>query len=262
LLVEGPPPASAPLAAPAPAAAPVTSTAVSASPDELDEDATPRLLAAGDLLRGRYLVRGLLGRGGMGTVYAAIDQFRLDGSSGDQKVALKVLHTEVIKRPRLFAELRREFQYLQSLSHPNIVRVHEFDRDGELAFFTMEQLSGSLLSTALGTHEGSCLHRPYVFAIIRDTGFAVAHAHTRGVVHGDLNPGNIFYTDNGEIRVLDFGASHQLHRGPWISEFDGQSQIAVATPAYASCQILERETADVRDDIYALASCRSATRPP
>jgi serine/threonine protein kinase len=217
------------------------------------DDSTPRLLAVGDVLRGRYLVRGLLGRGGMGTVYAATDQFRLEGSTGDQKVALKVLHTEVIKRPHLFAELRREFQYLQALSHPNIVRVHEFDRDGDLAFFTMEQLSGALLSNALSVHLGSCLHRPYALAIVRDVGSAVAHAHTRGVVHGDLNPGNIFITDEGEIRVLDFGASHQLHRGPWISEFDGQPQIAVATPAYASCQVLESETADARDDVYALA---------
>jgi serine/threonine protein kinase len=207
----------------------------------------------GDVLRGRYLVQGLLGQGGMGTVYAAVDQFRLDRSNSDQKVAIKVLHTEVIKRPRLFAELRREFQHLQSLSHPNIVRVHEFDRDGDLAFFTMEYLSGALLSRVLSAQESSALYRPYALAIIRDVGSAVAHAHGRGVVHGDLNPGNIFITDNGEVRVLDFGASHQLHRGPWISEFDNQPQIAVATPGFASCQVLEGEAADARDDVYALA---------
>ncbi len=216
-------------------------------------DSNHRPLAAGDVLRGRYLVQGLLGQGGMGTVYAAIDQYRLDGSNGDQKVAIKVLHTEVIKRPRLFAELRREFQHLQSLSHPNIVRVHEFDRDGDLAFFTMEYLSGALLSRVLSVQESSALHRPYALAIIRDVGAAVAHAHARGVVHGDLNPGNIFITDNGDVRVLDFGASHQLHRGPWISEFDNQQQIAVATLGFASCQVLEGEAADVRDDVYALA---------
>ncbi len=209
-------------------------------------------LAPGDLLRGRYLIQGLLGQGGMGVVYAAIDQYRLDRSSDDQKVALKLLHTEVIKRPRLFAELRREFQHLQSLSHPNIVRVHEFDRDGDLAFFTMEYLSGALLSQVLPARGSRPLHRSYALAIIRDTGSAVAHAHARGVVHGDLNPGNIFITDNGEVRILDFGASHQLHRGPWISEFANVDQIAVATAGYASCQVLEGEAADARDDVYAL----------
>jgi len=214
--------------------------------------AAQHALAPGDLLRGRYLIQGLLGQGGMGVVYAAIDQYRLDRSSDDQKVALKVLHTEVIKRPRLFAELRREFQHLQSLSHPNIVRVHEFDRDGDLAFFTMEYLSGMLLSQVLPARGSHPLHRSYALAIISDTGSAIAHAHARGVVHGDLNPGNIFITDSGEVRILDFGASHQLHRGPWISEFGNFDQIAVATAGYASCQVLEGEAADARDDVYAL----------
>jgi serine/threonine protein kinase len=212
-----------------------------------------RTLAVGDVLRGRYRVQGLLGQGGMGTVFEAIDQYRLDRSNGDQKVAIKVLHTAVIQRPRLFAELRREFQHLQALSHPNIVRVHEFDRDGDIAFFTMEYLSGALLSRVLSAHESSPLYRPYALAIIRDVGAAVAHAHARGVVHGDLNPGNIFITDNGEVRVLDFGAAHQLRRSPWISEFEDSLQIAVATTGYASCQLLEGEAADVRDDVYALA---------
>jgi len=142
---------------------------------------------------------------------------------------------------------------LQSLSHPNIVRVHEFDRDGDLAFFTMEHLNGALLSRVLSAQESSALYRPYALALVRDVGAAVAHAHARGVVHGDLYPGNIFVTESGEVRVLDFGASHQLHRAPWISEFDSSRQIAVATPKYASCQLLEGETADARDDAYALA---------
>ena len=221
--------------------------------DDAARQRPQRALASGDLLRGRYLVKELIGQGGMGTVFAATDQYRLDRSHGEQRVAIKVLHTEVIKRPRLFAELRREFQHLQALSHPNIVRVHEFDRDGDLAFFTMEYLSGAMLSRVLAAQESGGLQRPYALAIIRDVGAAIAHAHARSVVHGDLNPGNIFINDDGEVRVLDFGASHQLHRGPWISEFDNQRNVAVATPLYASCQLLEGEAADARDDVYALA---------
>jgi len=211
------------------------------------------LPAVGEVLRGRYRIVAMLGQGGMGTVFEAIDEYRLDGSSGDQRVAIKVLHTAVIQRPRLFAELRREFQHLQSLSHPNIVRVHEFDRDGDLAFFTMEYLSGVLLTRVLAAQITASLHRPYALSIVRDVGAAVAHAHARGVVHGDLNPGNIFITDDGEIRVLDFGAAHELRRDPWISDFEGAAQITVATPTFASCQLLEGETADARDDLYALA---------
>jgi serine/threonine protein kinase len=236
-----------------PVSMPVEAAPDATAPKETSHSPQPRALAVGDLLRGRYRVQGLLGRGGMGTVFAAADQYRLDQSGEDQRIAIKVLHTEVIKRPRLFAELRREFQHLQSLSHPNIVRVHEFDRDGDLAFFTMEYLSGALLSRVLSIADCGALCRPYALAIIRDVGAAITHAHARGVVHGDLNPANIFITDEGEVRVLDFGASHQLHHGPWISEFDDQRPIAVATPTFASCQVLEGEVADARDDGYALA---------
>jgi serine/threonine protein kinase len=251
-------PVSVPISVPHIARSVPVSVPVDAAPETpLPRDTTRssplRSLAVGDLLRGRYRVQGVLGRGGMGTVFAAADQYRIDRSGGDQRIAIKVLHTEIIKRPRLFAELRREFQHLQSLSHPNIVRVHEFDRDGDLAFFTMEHLSGALLGQVLSNADSDALYRPYALAIVRDVGAAIAHAHARGVVHGDLNPANIFITDNGEVRVLDFGASHQLHHGPWISEFDDQRPIAVATPTYASCQVLEGEVADARDDVYALA---------
>lgn len=239
------------VAAPAPPAA--AAPAALREPARDEEPHVERSLAPGDVLRGRYRVVAMLGQGGMGTVFEAVDQFRLDGANGNQKVAIKVLHTAVIQRPRLFAELRREFQHLQSLSHPNIVRVHEFDRDGDLAFFTMEYLSGVLLSRVIAAHGLTGLHRPYAFAIVRDVGSAVVHAHARGVVHGDLNPGNIFITDNGEVRVLDFGAAHQLRRTPWISDFEGTQQITVATPRFASCQLLEGETADARDEVYALA---------
>src|ERR1700722_12511438 len=114
----------------------------------------------------------------------------------------------------------------------------------------MEYLSGLSLSRVLSARAPSPLERPHAWAIIREIAAALAHAHAHGVVHGDLNPANIFITDDGELRVLDFGASHQLHHGPWISDFDDQRPIAVATPTFASCQVLEGEVADPRDDVY------------
>jgi serine/threonine protein kinase len=209
-----------------------------------------REVAIGDVLRGRYRVRGVLGHGGMGTVFEAIDQYRLDLPTSGQRIAVKILHTAVTQREELLAELQREFQHLQLLSHPNIVRVHEFDRDGDNAFFTMELLSGALLSRVLGARNAIALPRPYALAIMRDVGAALAHAHSRGVVHGDINPQNIFVTNNGELRVLDFGASHKLLR----KAENGLSQRApVATPGYASCQVLEGQSPDARDDLFAFA---------
>ena len=240
-------------AAPASAVTQEQFNASTAAAPESEPARPERVVAPGDVLRGRYRVRAVLGHGGMGTVFEAVDEYRLDGARGDQRVAIKVLHTAVMQRPRLFAELRREFQHQQSLSHPNIARVHEFDRDGDLAFFTMEYLSGMPLSRILSLHTSSPLRRADALAIVRDVGAAIAHAHSRGVVHGDLNPNNVFVTEEGDLRVLDFGASSPLRRGPWISEFENNRQITVATPAFASCQQLEGETPDARDDVYALA---------
>jgi serine/threonine protein kinase len=212
-----------------------------------------REVAIGDVLRGRYRVRGVVGHGGMGTVFEATDEYRVDLPSTGRRLAVKVLHTAVTQREELLAELQREFQHLQLLSHPNIVRVHEFDRDGDLAFFTMELLSGGLLSLVLQARNGIALPRRYALAVIRDAGAALSHAHSRGVIHGDINPQNIFITHDGELRVLDFGASHNLLPERWTADNAVALRAPVATPGYASCQQLEGQEPDVRDDLFAFA---------
>ena len=242
-------PTVTPTSVTAPAAAPVAATpgkASTASRRALRE--VRREVAIGDVLRGRYRIRGVFGHGGMGTVFDAIDEYRVDRPSSGKRIAIKVLHTAVTQRDELLAELQSEFQHLQLLSHPNIVRVHEFDRDGDNTFFTMEPLIGALLSQVIGARNAVALPRPIALAMMRDIGAALAHAHSRGIVHGDVNPQNIFITNDGELRVLDFGASHKLLRDA------GRSQRApVATPGYASCQLLEGQHPDARDDLFAFA---------
>jgi eukaryotic-like serine/threonine-protein kinase len=213
--------------------------------------AAPRL-KPGDKLRDRYRIEGILGEGGMGTVFEAVDDFRLAVPPSGQRLAIKVLHTAVTKRAELFAELRREFQNLQLLSHPNIVRVYEFDRDGPLAFFTMELLNGALLSRVLLSRKPLRLEHAQSLAVIRDVSAAIAHAHSRGVVHGDINPQNIFITARRDLRVLDFGASNRLLVEPSTPD-DEIKPARFATPGYASCQVLEGKRPDARDDVFALA---------
>jgi hypothetical protein len=209
-----------------------------------------REINVGDVLRNRYRIVGVLGKGGMGTVYEADDNYRLDIPPNGQGLAIKVLHTSVTKRAELFSELRREFQHLQSLSHPNIVRAFEFDRDGPLAFFTMELLNGALLSQVLLSRNRQRLDTADAWAIVRDVGNAIAHAHSRNVVHGDINPQNIFITQRGNVRVLDFGASHAVAKSGTAGEVYSAS---FATPGYVSCQVLEGARPDARDDVFALA---------
>ena len=212
-----------------------------------------REVSVGDVLRNRYRVRAVIGHGGMGTVFEATDEYRLALAAAGQRLALKVLHTAVTRREEVLIELQREFQHLQLLSHPNIVRVHEFDRDGDLAFFTMELLNGAPLSGVLSVRNATALPRPYAFAIMRDVGAAISYAHSHGVVHGDINPQNIFVTNDGDLRVLDFGASNKLLRDRWLPDNDSADPGPVATPGYASCQLLEGQKPDARDDLFAFA---------
>jgi len=228
---------------PAPGPAPTTAAAAAT--------ATAPRVAVGALLRKRYRLQAVLGRGGMGTVFEASDSYRADIEGLDPRLAVKVLHTEVTQRPDLLAELQREFRNTQSLSHPNIVRAFEFDRDGDVAFFTMELLSGALLSTVLHAREQHPLSRSDALTLIRDIGAALEHAHSRDVVHGDLTPRNIFVTHGGDVRVLDFGASRRLAAEPTIAEPPPHPPFA--TPEFASCELLAGETPDARDDIYAFA---------
>ena len=199
----------------------------------------------GRVLRNRYVLESRLGSGGMGTVFKALDRYRCDLPPADRLVAIKFLHEKACSSAELLARLRREFYCAQALSHPNIVKVYELDRDGDVEFFTMEFLEGELLSRVIEHLDPLSMARSRAWAIIVEVAAGLAHAHARNVVHADLKPQNIMITKSGEVRILDFGAS---------STETGQSGTSSAlTPAYASCELLEGQRADPRDDLFALA---------
>ena len=193
----------------------------------------------GRVLRGRYVLEKRLGSGSKGTVFKALDRYRADLPEAQQYVAIKILHAAINdnNREKLLGKLRQEFHCVQMLSHRNIVNVFELDRDGDVDFFTMEYLDGELLSGVIARLHPLPLSRPQAWAIIREIGFGLEHAHARNVVHADLKPHNIMITRSGEVRILGFGAS----------------TASTMTPAYACCELLEGRPADPRDDIYALA---------
>ncbi|MHB1872173.1 MAG: serine/threonine-protein kinase [Steroidobacteraceae bacterium] len=250
-----------PVAAARPAAglnAAVVSTRLESSSTQAASDArtsadSKRGLAVGDTLRGRYRVTGIVGQGGMGTVYEVIDQYLTGTVARDRRLAVKMLHTETTQRRELSRELLSEFLNLRSLSHPNIVRVHDFDRDGDRAFFTMELLDGSSLGRVVAGRGGTPFASEHARAIVHAVGIALAHAHSHGIVHGDVNPKNIFLTGDGEVRVLDFGASRGRKSEPLIVAGSPAPPKLAATLRYASCEVLEAHPADALDDLFALA---------
>jgi serine/threonine protein kinase len=193
----------------------------------------------GEVLRGRYVIEGQLGSGGMGAVYKALDRSRSEHTETDAHVAVKVLHEQMRGRAEMVSKLRREFYCAQALSHRSIVKVHELYLDKDFPFFTMELIDGENLPSVMQRSHPVPLQASYVWAIIREVGAGLAHAHERRVIHGDLKPQNIMVTSAGEVRILDFGASGQF--------------ATASTPAYASCEQLEGRESDASDDLFALA---------
>jgi serine/threonine protein kinase len=243
----GSPPAARPAAQPA--APPAPAPAAQAPSEEAD---VPQItIGIGTVLRDRYELLQLLGRGGMASVYKARDRYRTSLGVADCYVALKIVQPHP-SRPGSVDALGREFHNAQRLSHPNVINVYDIDREADASFYSMEFLDGERLSQ-LVKRAGGRLPRPYALAIVRDIGDAIAHAHSRGVVHSDLKPHNIMITREGHVRVLDFGSGIVRSGEPWISELSPGGDYRQATPAYASCEQLQGWCADPRDDIYALA---------
>jgi serine/threonine protein kinase len=213
----------------------------------------PQALEVGRVLRDRYVLEGVLGRGGMGTVFKALDRNRADLPVGNRHVAVKILHHSISRRPEILADLRREFYCAQALSHQNIVKVHEIYHDDDVAFFTMELIEGELLSGVLRRIHPRPLVRRHAWEIIRAVGAGLVHAHSRNVVHGDLKPQNVMTTERGEVRILDFGASSTLTRQWSASDPLQRNKFLAVTPAYTCCELLDGQQTDPRDDLYALA---------
>jgi serine/threonine protein kinase len=250
--VTRPPPPIAP-------AAPVVEKRTVEKP--LPEKATPAAAAekprasrstqATDILRDRYELIGVLGRGSSGTVYKALDRHRAHLPHASRCVAVKVLKADFKDRPAALAELEREFHQAQSLSHPNVVSVFDLDRDGDTYFIVMEMLEGELLSEILERLDGRPMTRKHALGIIGSVGAALAHAHRRDMVHADLKPRNIMITSGGEVRVLDFGFAR--NRALELHSASSFQDVSVPAPAYASVERVNGSEPDPSDDVYSLA---------
>ena len=224
---------------------------------DLDElsSAPSRPLAEGDTLNGRFVLEQRLGGGGMGTVYKALDLRKQEAMDRNPYIAIKVLNEEFRTHPESFKSLQREAKKAQSLAHPNIVTVYDFDRDGAAIYMTMELQDGQPLNEIIRASKFKGMPVQEAVRIVDDIGTALAYAHEKRIVHSDLKPGNVFLTDRGQAKVFDFGiarASKKEGSDADTTLFDAGS-LGALTPSYASPEMLERGDPDPRDDIYALA---------
>ncbi|NTX53337.1 serine/threonine-protein kinase [Myxococcus sp. CA039A] len=203
----------------------------------------------GTVLRDTYEIAGVLGRGGMGTVFLA-RHLRLPG----RQVAIKVLRPDSSLGKDVYLRFRREAEIASRLGHPNIVEVIDFDtlEDGS-PFLVMEHLRGMPLSRRM--RKGAPLTLTEVYSIARQMGSALQAAHGAGVIHRDLKPGNVFLVPMEiagmpveHVKLLDFGISKILDS----KTVQTQDAILLGTPQYMAPEQAtgKNKDVDLRTDIF------------
>jgi serine/threonine protein kinase len=210
-------------------------------------------LTVGVVLKDRFVLKDIIGKGGMGAVFKALDLRKVEANDREPYVALKVLNQDFRDDPIFLIGLQRETKRAQTLSHPNIITVYDFDRDGTYVFMTMEFLEGKPLNRFIHDYPDGMPFKK-AWPLIESMGAALAYAHKKNIVHSDFKPGNVFVTKQNEPKVLDFGIATAINRpeGGDATVFNARD-LGSMTPAYASLEQILYLPPDPRDDIYALA---------
>ena len=214
-------------------------------------------LQPGSIINNRFELIELLGRGGMGTVFKAKDKRKEEANDNNPYIAIKFLNDEFKQHPQSLISLQRECKKSQALAHPNIITVHDFDRDNDTVYMTMELMDGEPLDELLAKHKDIGLEHSLALNILKDVSQALAYAHEKNLVHSDFKPGNVFVTNDGRAKVLDFGIARAVkYTGDSSNSNDNTvfdaGELGGLTPAYASCEMLAGETPAPADDVYAL----------
>ena len=202
--------------------------------DETPETPGPRVFS------GRYELNHLIARGGMAEVYRAHDRLL------DRPVALKVLFPELSVDRSFVERFRREAQAAANLSHPNIVPVFDWGEDSGTYFIVMEFVDGRPLSSILKTAGPLAADR--TAEIAAPVAAALGYAHKHGVVHRDVKPGNVLITDDGQVKVTDFGIARAVNTEESLT----QTGAVMGTATYFSPEQAEGMGVDARTDIYSL----------
>src|ERR1700758_2418263 len=201
----------------------------------------------------RYELTHLIARGGMAQVYRARDR------QLDRPVALKVLFPELSVARSFVERFRREAQAAANLSHPNIVPVFDWGEDMGTYYIVMEYVDGRALSSILRT--AGPLHPDRAAEIAADVAAALAYAHRHGVIHRDVKPGNVLITEEGTVKVTDFGIARAVNTEESLT----QTGAVMGTATYFSPEQAEGQGVDARSDIYSLGVVlyeMVAGRPP
>jgi formylglycine-generating enzyme required for sulfatase activity len=225
---------------------------------DADGDISRSGLVAGRTLFGRYVLDAALGAGGMGVVWRARDK------ELNEWVALKFLPEVVAGDIAAVDELREETRHALRLTHPNIVRIRNFERAGNVAAVSMEFIDGTTLSHLRLQQAGKVFAAGKLAPLVRQLCAALDYAHLQAkIVHRDLKPANILVTPDGAVKVADFGIARSLSES--ATRLTGQAGDASGTLPYMSPQQVRGRKPRATDDVYALGALLYellTSRPP
>jgi serine/threonine protein kinase len=196
---------------------------------------------------GRYEIRERLGKGGMATVYKGWD------TNLDRWVAVKVLHAHLVEEKGFKERFEREAKVVAGFAHPHIVQVFDFDvvqHDGEAIYYmVMTYMSGPSLKEVMEQklENGEALSLTEIDNVMQGICSALAYAHKRNMVHRDVTPGNILFSEDGQAILTDFGIARLVTSGRVT-----QTGITAGTPVYMAPEQGMGEAGDARSDIYSL----------
>jgi serine/threonine protein kinase/tetratricopeptide (TPR) repeat protein len=208
--------------------------------------ATAREFAGGQVVFGRFKLVKVLGRGGMGIVWLALDE------ELERDVALKFLPDLMIQDRSLLDQLKHETKRSLELTHPHIVRIHDFVHDERSGCISMEYIDGETLSNLRAEKEGRVFESQEIAGWIAQLCDALDYAHNHAkVIHRDLKPANLMVNQRGELKVADFGIARNLadSASRWTAE-----KSRSGTLVYMSPQQLSGERGIHLDDIYSLGA--------
>src|SRR5712692_10396393 len=223
-----PPPASP--APPSPPAAPPAPT----------EPAEPAPPVATERRIGKYIIKRELGRGGMGAVYLA------EQPGLGREVAIKELILSAVADPTALKRFMQEAQVMARTSHPNLVQVHDLEQIGDANYIVLEFVRGKSLRDRinLGT-----MPLPQTFAVMHGVLQALDYAHKRSIVHRDMKPENVLMSEEGEVKVADFGIA-RLTDDSGAGSTATKTGTTVGTPQYMSPEQVASSKVDGRSDLY------------
>ncbi|RJP28463.1 MAG: Stk1 family PASTA domain-containing Ser/Thr kinase [Actinobacteria bacterium] len=193
----------------------------------------------GEVFNQRYRLKEKLGSGGMADVYLADDLLL------NREVAVKVLHAQYASDPAFIQRFRQEAQSAANLNHPNIVNIYDWGNEGDLYYIVMEYVEGRDLKEILRS-EGRLLPERAA-EIAAEVCAALQFAHRGNLVHRDIKPHNIFITNTGQVKVMDFGIAREGNGGGIT-----QTGMVMGTPQYISPEQAQGLAVDGRSDIYSL----------